>query len=361
MGRGDLYMKIHLNIRTRRFIAYLLGLAMVVCAILFINHSVGTASALFHRDVVAIVPATSSNTHIFDERTDAWADNFSGLFSAERLTSGGLRGPGLSAYAHISAVDNAYFNMVFMPFISGGPWHTDHTAIIMCRHLAWALFGAYEVAGQTVTINDVTFSVAGVVDNKIEPAEGASNHGFAWISRENMPGAGFVYLQPNVYNPLTARLEAESLLNSLNERTRDFIITDVNMYINSISLRAHILLLTLCIIIIIASACWAVHLYHLSRSRVDIGVCVTLALGIAALAIVIFTSINIEIWLPDFMGDGLDAISMLVFNTGLLSSGQILPSPLAALADINTQANAAFVVGFGGFIVLGLTKFLSKD
>jgi hypothetical protein len=298
------------------------------------------------------------------DQVEDWARGYNGRVAIERIFNQTLHSRLNTAHGRISVTGREYFQMAHMSFISGGPWRDDsENAIVLSRAMAWELFGAIDVTGLTVRIGEVSYTIAGVVEDA-GAGRGNTTRRFAWLPRPQAHGhpgqpANILYLMPQSYNLLTARLDAEDLLYSLNRHRANYTITDINAFINSIVLRGQLLLALFAAIFTLAAAHWAYKLFRSSNSRASLAIAAALAALLIAASVIFFSSLSIDPWLPAFMGEGLEGYAQLFFNTSLLAPEAYLSPPLAALAELNGRATIAFGVGVTGIILIGITRFLA--
>ena len=384
--------------KVRATIVYILGMILIISSLVYIGNAVQKAWSFAPQDTVVIMPVRHDSVYLFNPaRVVDWSNAYDGLVITERLSVQLVVSQTDAGFAMISAVGTDYFQVVYLPLISGSFLIAgDDYGIVLCKNIAWTLFGAIDVVGHAVQINDIYYTVVGVVDAVVESdafsgrnvASGgnATANGFAWILCDGSASAGILYLRPSNYNQLSARLDAERTLEFLGHRYNDFIITDGNAYSDSIVLRGQILLVFLLVIFIFASVRWLIRQFrqqdrgtvHLSLRQGD-GSSVfarqgdgsSVLLVVAAVffslltAAVIFFCIwsisSIDLWLPAYMGEGISGYSRLIFNTGQLAPRAYLSAPLVVLWDMNVKANIAFVVAMTGVIIIGVTRFTRQQ
>ena len=108
-----------------------------------------------------------------------------------KLTVEGMNG---KSDASVMAVGGNFFQLHPLDLVSGGYFSDDdlmHDRVILDEELAWRLFGGYNLTGMTVTINGMSFQVAGVINR---PTDKASQTAYA-------DGAG-LYMSYDTYQTL---------------------------------------------------------------------------------------------------------------------------------------------------------------
>jgi len=348
--------------KQRAVFTYLIGISLIVSSLFYIGHTAAQAGTFVPRDTVIITPVRHDAAFMFEPDSVAeWAGSYDGLVITERVTMQALVGSHGMGFAQMSTVGDAYFDAVHLPFIYGAPPAADSgRALVLCREMAWILFGTADVVGLPVEIMDTEYIVAGVVETAATSP--VSTEGFAWIPYIESEAASILYVRPAQYNPLSARLDTERLLAHLDHQPDAFAVTDGNAYLHSIVLRGQLLLALCAPGFLIMAILWLIRLFRCTKSRAAYtaaGVLTVLAIAVAASFAWSITSI--DLWLPTYVGEGLSGYSRLFFNTGLLVPRIYLPMHLAALFDLNFKATVAFGTGVLGLFVVGMTKFLTKN
>jgi len=348
--------------KKRAVILYLISFILILSSLLFINYAAMRAKAFAPVDTVVVLPVRHDSSFLFEPgRLTDRANAYNGLILTEHISTRMAEGNAVAGFAQVSFVEWDYFRIMHLPLIHGGfPQQDDTQAVVLCRNMAFALFGASDVVNFMVKISGAEYRITGVVESMTGGADMID--GFVWIGLDEVGAAGVLYLAPDSYNPLSARLDAEELLAYLYHRTDDYTITDGNAYTGSITLRGQ-LLLALCFPIFLCTVVfWLVRLFRLAESKAAYIV----AAGFSALTLVItiFFIIYlsaIDLWLPAYAGEGLSGYSRLIFNTGLLAPAVYLPPPLAALSELSFNANIAFCAGLFGMFLAGITRFLTPQ
>lgn len=222
----------------------------------------------------------------------------------------------------------AYFDIHFMHFIEGGPWHiveNQSQLVILNEALAWYLFGGADITGLTVEIDSTFFQIIGVVRQSAEY--------MAWLpngSRNQPPTS--LYLHRDYYAPIP-----EQIYTSI----------DVNRYIESISQRFRILfymMLLYLLAIFVQKAKATPHWW------IGVAVCLTM-----------FININdFILWLPNLSG-GIAVVFSDLTNIGVLPPERYLSYGLRQIGRLNSFANYAWVVGLIGVINLFFVGGMVKD
>lgn len=104
-----------------------------------------------------------------------------------------VTGPMGSANAEIMAVGGDFFVFHQMKFTYGSAFLNDKSnpmGVVIDRDLAWKLFGAENIVGMTLTINDIEFTVVGIAEK--ESADGIYGDTYGDSPRMYMNYAGYV-------------------------------------------------------------------------------------------------------------------------------------------------------------------------
>jgi len=206
-------------------------------------------------------------------------------------------------------------------------------------------------------IGDIYYTVIGVVDT-IAGSERETG-GFAWILSDRSVPAEVIYLKPANYDPVSARFDAENLLNYLGYHHRDFFLTDGNEYSRSIATRGYLFLLLCTLGFVILIYRWLIKLFRSAKSKstyIAAGFFAFITLVVTAVAI--WKIASVDLWLPAYMGTGITAYARFIFNIGCLAPGAYLPLQLSSLLDLNIRANVAFGVGLTGLMIVAITRFV---
>ena len=235
-----------------------------------------------------------------------------------------------------------YFNLHFMNFMEGAPWHqTENSAnlIVINEALAWYLFGGANVTGLIVEINSDFYQVIGVVCQNFNQGK------MAWLPIGVSPQiATAMYIQMDDYNAVDARARVVYLLeNQLFRRAADYSVIDVNRYVESIAIRFRILLhgLQLFILILLVRMALRRPFKKAVVFWVLTGLCVISLLGVS----------DILLWLPGLYGQGLNVFTDLS-NAGIMPMQIYLSYGLRQIWQWNWYANLAWVAGVMGFFNL---------
>lgn len=118
--------------------------------------SEGTASAV-KSGIQSALDAISNTQNWFD------------CFSTE--TSLSLRGEQGSVTVTATATGGDFFRMHSFRFLSGSGYEPEDfnpNRVVLDHNAAWQLFGSYDIVGQSVWLDEMELSVAGVVDGRAE-------------------------------------------------------------------------------------------------------------------------------------------------------------------------------------------------
>ena len=330
-------------------------------SIFYIFSAESKAWRYIQRDVTVIIPAINEPALMFSfESVSDWALDYHGQAEAKSWSRGLINSNteniSRSAVAGISTVSSGYTDIAFMSFLSGGTWQAGNN-VILSEHLAWTLFGGTDVSGLTVEIDDVIYYIAGVVEDMAE----TETDGFAWIvNQNNLKLANIIYLRPYNYDIISAYRDAEAFIADMERNPRNYIITDINLYVQSMALRGYILsALAVFLLVVKIARCLYDYVYLVNtgskfKRNLYFTALACFAAASGGLAFLIIRQLSIDFWLPAFMGQGIEGYSRLIFNIGLLAPMQYLPGDLAALLELNMRVNSAFWVAFFVVIVLAL-------
>jgi len=238
----------------------------------------------------------------------------------------------------VTFCDAAYFNMHFMNFTEGGPWHADEedaSLIILNEALAWYLFGGGNIVGMTVNVGAEFYRIAGVV------RQGGDY--MAWL-----PGSGpglpvnMMYVRQD--NAIDAMADARYLIEGrLFHRLSDYAVVDMDRYIGSIAMRHRILLYGLWLYI--------AALLAMAAQRRGAGQALPLW---AALAFCIWVpamgAVDVLHWLPHSFS-----------NMGTLPPDVYLSYGIRRASQLNSIANYAWLAAAAAAVNLSFTLTLSKN
>jgi len=301
-------------------------------------------------DVVVVMPVISESGRMFTQAgVESATLDFEGRAELEYLSTMLVETENRVARAQTSMAGCDYFHMVFMRFSEGGPWveYSEHE-IIVSESLAWTLFGSLNVVGLPVRIGERIYIISGVAQDIAE----AATDGFVWLPRGGLTDNGnILYLRPDSYNLIIAHLSAVDMLTAMNRRPQDYTITDLNAYVDGITLRGQVLFAFSGLIVLFFVGKLTYHLVsHQAKTKIDWVIAAVAVAASAGVAIYMLPHISIDMWVPAFTEGGAAGYIRLIFNAGLLAPRQYLPGNLAVLYDLNLRANVAFVVGLVGLI-----------
>jgi len=368
----------------RAFIVYLTGIALVLSSLFYIAYVATKAVTFAPADTVIILPVRHDSAFLFERRAvEDWANSYEGLVLKERVTTRVMEArEGIMGFAQTSFVNSAYFSAIHVPIVHGSlPQSGNDSVVVLCQNMAFALFGATHVVNESVQMGDSVYTVIGVANAFTESAPGTD--GFAWILESGFgtvgalsdtglcgavggmgsvgnDGVGVLYLSPEHYIPLSARMEAETFLRDMGFFPQDFTITDVNAYSNSIILRAQLLIILCLPIFILFTVQWISSLYRFAKSRgAYIVAAIFSLLTLAVAGFFVWVVSDIELWIPAYAGEGIAGFLQVYFNTGLLAPRVYLPPNLAKLLDLSNRANIIFLVGVFGITIIAIVRLVA--
>ena len=114
------------------------------------------------------------------------SEEYPWIYAASRHAEMELKNGTVTCKTELTAVEGDFFTIHPMPLLDG--WYIDgddvmHDRIVLNRQAAWVLFYSSNVSGQYVTMNDVPYQVAAVVDT--EPGKfnslAAGDAARAWV------------------------------------------------------------------------------------------------------------------------------------------------------------------------------------
>lgn len=340
-----------------------INLTLTVTALIYILWAGGEARKYFERGVMCVMPVVNDNTYYFgsDDMEIIGEADFEGMTASERMINTIVMSGETQAFAGVVTTGRDYFDICRMNFIDGGPWIRDQEnerVIVLSESLAWMLFGDTKSTGLAVNLNDETYKVTGVVAQETVSKDG----GLAWIPPYGAEEiyANTLYIKPAHYNRLDAYLETEVQLKAMNRQPRDYRITDLNAYAESIVLRGRILMLLLGMYAIFLMS---MYLFRLGRNTPRTkkgwaGLFIFVPLVAAAIAITVNLT-TLDLWIPAFPTEGLMAYAREFFNAGLLAERPYLSYNLSMLHNLNLYANIAFGTGLVGLMQFAfLSPFL---
>jgi len=343
--------------------------AVVVASIVTIFWTASIAGRYAHPNVITVLPVMNDRSFLF-RHDQIWAvsPDFNGRIEMEHRGNRQVFAGSRLAFANVYIVGQYYFDVAFLPFASGSAWtHDDTGSIIVDESLAWALFGGMDVVGLFVRIDDSYYQISGVVRDTGQTL--GHIDGFAWMPLEQHDEFAILHFLPDYYNRLQSPLEVMHILELLSRRVANYIIVDVNVYMNSIALRGQLLLSVAGIVFIFVMMHFAYRIFDYgkqsgkqakqwdnstirsSNSTTPLSRWVWI-LCITAACILVFALIApymaIDLWIPSFYPDGWRGYARMFFNHELTIPRQYLPSHLAILDHLNTRANWAFGIGAVG-------------
>lgn len=341
---------------TRIKIFRMVNLLAAVASLFYIAWAGAEVKKYFEKDIICVMPVINDNSYYFKpEDIEALEESECiGAYATERMVNTVVMAGQTRAFAKMAAVSPGYFDIYRMQFINGGLWGKGQASerfIVLSESLAWTLFGNVNAVGLTVTINDEEYTVTGVA------AQGdvSKNNGFCWVPQADNADTdtGAVMYKHNNYNLLDAHIDTEALLSSMNRNPRDYTITDLNVYAESVAMRGRLLLFLFNLYFLVLIV---LHIFRLGRNtaKKKEGIWVFILFTVISAAAVVFIANRaaFELWVPAFAGEGIKGYAQALFNYGLLAPQRYLSYNLSMLQSINQNANIAFGIG-----VAGLTQF----
>ena len=314
------------------------------------------AASYMDKDVFYVTPILSdSKNHLSINELEKI--EFSANISFENRERIAIRFEKKEIYTEIHSTNAEYFKMNHMQFTDGNSWTADmenENVVVLNESLAWRFFGATNVSGMEIFIDNKSFIIIGVTkQDKIDKTTA-----FAWIplpkdeyDNKNLTA---VLIKPDSYNTINSIHDIESWLRELN-RNAPYYITDINMYKESITLRYQILLW----IIYTYIAIFFTHYTYLflktnGVSKYSLPSFIVLLMNLGLVAFTIY-AVRFDIWFPKFSGSFPQQIITTIFNFNLLPPQEYLAAGIYELNRLNRYANIAFGVG-----VVSFTNFVSS-
>ncbi|MCL2415837.1 MAG: ABC transporter permease [Defluviitaleaceae bacterium] len=347
----------------------IIGVITTVSAIIYIQWAHIRAKGYMQHDIMVVTPVINNTSAMFSRaRVEETADNFDGRIETIELSGIFMQNPGNgnTAFAHTIITGQNYFNMTHTEFAGGEPWqHNKGNDIVLCTSLAWRLFGSIDVVGLAVDIGNTRYTVSGITETESGIQAPGQFHGFAWMPSDiNNPGqASILLLQPRNYNRLNSHLDTVRFITDLGLHSQNYIITDINVYIESINIRGKVLLgfAGFCFVAAATWYIWKMIKNERRTGRMQFKIewvwIAGLVIANAAVIALLIPNITMDLWTPDFMNLGWGRYIQLVFNNGLLENPQHLPSHFVALHGWNQRASVAFWVGMVGIAGVVLRRF----
>ena len=311
------------------------------------------AGRYFAPDVIFIAPRLNES-HLH------WsADNVAELrrlfpdytFAAESRGNAWLQTASQQASTTVIYTDPAYFQIHFMAFTQGTRWEENARAIVLNQALAWRLFGSEDVAGLSVTINEMPYVVAGVV--RQDPR--GQGEFLAWMPHGASPiplPVTALYLRAHQYNMVDVIVNTtghDGMLRTQRRNPDDYAIVDINRYIEAMGLRTRIFMyiLWLYLLVLLLPVCFRRH--GRFRWRKVLGLVLPVC-GVIIAAYALFTGVNnVLYWLPN-IGDPNVSVIGSITNIGALPPDGYLSFGLLRLSQLNRAALWAWAVGAAALV-----------
>jgi hypothetical protein len=314
-------------------------------------YAYAAAGRYFARDVIYIAPKRNEERMFFTPTDVELLQVSFPAYTITPVSRGGawLASSSREASATVIYTTASYFQKHAMDFIEGK--HGAENSMVINEALAWRLFGAAEnITGLTVRFSDETYQITGVVRQGSEYT--------AWLPLAG--GASFpvssLYILPNYPDPL-AETQARAMLSShLHVNPEEYIVADINRFVESINIRHKILLY------IVWFAALIFFLVKIKNERLQLVVkyhqlkLIFLILGVCLCFYVLFGINEIFLWLPN-----LSAQSRPIFQTittvGMLPPDTYLSAGMLRVAQLSRFANYVFIIGI--IAVFNILFFLS--
>ena len=343
----------------RLFVFILFNLLVLIGALCVSIYAQASSRRYFENDVIFIAPRLNEAHLLWNmddintlERT---FPNFT--ISAESRGSISLSSSIRNATTTVVFCNAPYFDMHFMEFISGGLGLEGTNSIVLNEWLAWRLFGATDVAGQLVEINEVPYIVAGVVRQE--------HHYLAWLLHSSglaeatqLPVTA-LYIRAHYYNVVDAMVASQEMLTSLGRSIDNYSIVNINRFVESFAIRVQLLIYILWLYVFyIVSLAVFKRAGELPNYRMHLGRhigrwCMYLIFPIVGMLVsgyILYMGINdILQWLPTI---GTENIFTSISNVGVLPPDGYLSFGLQRLSVLNRMINVAWVVAIITFINL---------
>jgi len=335
------------------FFAFL-NLLILIGALVVGMYAHVAARRYFAKDTIFIAPLLNeSHLHLNMDNVDALERQFiSYSFSAESRRSLAISSSTQTALSTVVYTDTVYFSIHFMEF-SDGSHRQDGSVIIINEALAWRLFGSGDIIGLTVEINQLPYTVTGVVR---QDSRGRGEY-MAWIPREASPASlpvTALYIRAHSYNMVDVEVETRRMLTNLYRNPASYAIVDINRYVEAISIRSRVLMYTVWVYVILllirlVIAKITALVQKNMKMREVLGLILPM-LGVFLAAYVLFTGINdILYWLPNLANPNTVAWRSIT-NVGQLPPDGYLSFGLRQLAMYNRIGNWAWAVGAIAFV-----------
>ena len=345
----------------RLYFIYSLGFFLLLASAIYIVGLSSQAAANTQTGVVLLLPAVNVGANVFCiAEVNDWGLNRQAEVEAARVSAQVIQSQLNSVFSRVVVTGSDYFNIMHMPFLYGSPWRDDSSnSVVVCRSIAWALFGSLHVAGLEVDIGGESFTIVGVVEDRAAFTNGFLG-GFVWMPRASTNEmAGVIYIRPENRNIITGFSYAEDLLSHLGLFRGSALITNIDSYLRGMAQRGHLHLA-------IAGAILLAMFYKNLYAAVKLGgwgrgYIVMAAFGLSGLfALVLFVSnLSIELWQPAFVEGGLLGYGQSLFSSRFHAHENFLPASLLAISQASTRVNMAFGVGLLGVLLMITAWFLS--
>ncbi|MCL2204751.1 MAG: ABC transporter permease [Defluviitaleaceae bacterium] len=289
-----------------------------------------TAGHFYAEGVVMVTPRISDvRYHIPRARVDALAQHFPahnivGVSRSRQVLASDYR----SAVGWIYQISPGYFDMYRLDFTQGTAPHRT-TDIVLNEELAWQLFGnTVDVVGLEIQLNDA-HTVGGIVQMGGETT--------AWRMATDEP-VSTLYIRTEAHDPLASATAVRILRNHLGVNPDDYNIVDIDRVVQSIGIRARILLAT---VLAVASTLLFLQAWRTLRKHEYVE---TIMFSLCAGVVTVFFSVilnHILLWLPNPAAINISTLSYIFRPIGPVQ-----------LTRLSSFANTALAIGFISMAVL---------
>ncbi len=340
----------------RLFLFKVLNIIIIIVSVVISVIAGLEAEKSVDKDVFYISPVINDDRYYFDIND---LDEFKEVYNPVEiaytsLCKGLINYKNYTVYSKIIYTNSSYFSMNNIQFVGGGAWpsYSKNKNIIINKSLAWQLFGSVDVVGKEVSVSNESRTIIGIMDQK----DISKDDCFAYLPVNTLdnPRMSNVFVKVSNYNKLTPHDNISNWLEKTGRNQRDYYITDMNRYVESIGIKYKILIL---IIGIYTSAVIVINSWKLVKNnRLNFKNIVAFSVLFASdlfIVVVLVKSISIDIWVPHSEGGRLNELIRVITNSDFLPSQEYLSESLNAISKLNTCANTALV-----FCTVALTNFI---
>ena len=299
------------------------------------------AGRLFAPNVVIIAPLYGDDALFFSQ---AEIERLSASFPSYGISAASAGSAVISTQttqvrATMHYASAAFFYVHYMNIVEGSPPQEHTNGLLLSELLAWRLFGGFDVTGVTVWAFGEPLVVSGV-------AAGGNIGYAAWLPGSFAPNAPktTIYVRFPAYCIVSAHAVPREMLGFGGHE--EYMMLDVNRYIEAIGIRNRLALYALWIIGLALCVRWLIGAAMLSNEkRLCKRACALLALvacGALLSVYVLFDGASGIIYALPNLSDENASLVGFVFGWVDKPPAEFISPNLARLFELNSRANIAF-------------------